>query len=541
VRGGMQINQVEIESDSDWLRARGILATTDVETTQAYLDFINAEVAAISDLLAQLEKIPDIDPSKLTLPGGKGGGAEGQSLAQQVLEAQRQREIEQMGSLGQALAAINDKWDKALADQHLSSHALDEAARAHAAAIKAAKGNAEAIKAADAAYQRQLHHIHETEEAIDAANKEREKEIALARQQATKEVYGKIKDWNKDPNASGTPQGQYAEILAQGQSLREEFLLTAKEAGWSAERVAKGLERIDAGTRVQIKALTDNIVNGLGLPMQSAAAKAKGLGDTISFLRARVADGTISAQKYGEVIGEMSRQSGNELLQLAGNILDQMSKSGVAAEESAKIKAALDEANFDLQVAQLNFLYQQYLTLGLISDEVKKRLDEALGIINDPKNRPTFDWRSYMPQDNASSTSAATSAANSAEQQRVDDERRRKEILDQIAEWNHAGESDAVQQLRQLREKFDGMVADAHRLGIELSQLQGAYGNAVADFWDKTLKPFEQASTQTAAARLAEINKQFDELIAAAQQFGGDASRIEADRRAEIAGSGTRP
>jgi hypothetical protein len=152
-------------------------------------------------------------------------------------------------------------------------------------------------------------------------------------------------------------------------------------------------------------------------------------------------------------------------------------------------------------------------------------MEELLGFVNDPSNWPDFSSPDYYNPPPPPPAGGGGSAGGPDE-----DERRRQQILDQIEAWNSLSEPQTTRRLRDLNEVFVEMRADAVRLGISVQDLASAYGVAVGDFWDQALAPYEDQNLTTTVGRLAEINQTFDEMTAAAQQYGGDLARIEAAR-----------
>lgn len=490
---------------------------------EAALGQIDVALASAQAVIDSLVAITDQELADALARLGKGGGgadAGGLSLADQVRDAARQRELAQTSAYSQGLAAINDKWDKAIGDQHLGADAAAKAAREHQAAVEAA-GKLEkdkvgaAMRAADERYQRELAGIAKTQAAIEAANKEREAEIALLRQQTIADLYGKVRDFEKDPNAGSTPQGQLAGIIAQANALRAEFVQTASELGLGSDRIAKGLKRIGDAMTAQVAALAATVISGLGLPMEQTREKIKGLGDSVSFLRDMAASGIISTMKLGDVLGQLGNQATTDLLGQAAALLEQEGRF----DEADKARRLADELNFELQVLQFNFLLDSYEALGILSAAQRAELEDIRALINDPANQPNFNLPA--PQRPSKEAAAASTASNS-------DDSRRQAILDQITAWNDLGKPDATKGLRDLNATFVSMSADAQRLGISLASLSSAYGKAVEDFWDKALAPYE--ASQNLVDQLGQINKTFDDLVAAARQYGGDQARIERDR-----------
>lgn len=414
VGGGLARN--DINAGYDYVVAKGTLLKAEVSLYQQHLSALEAQLAAINQVIDGLIAIPDINPDDIKVPRTRGGGRgadDRDSLMDQVIAARRQRELAQMSEFARQQAEINQRWDEAIRGQGLQANALDKARRAHEAAIKAANGNAEAIRKADEAFQRATRRIRQSQEAIDAANKEREEELRLLREGAIADLYGRLRGYEEGAAGTGSgPLSGLAAIRREAEAMRVAFNKEAAELHFGAERIARGLARISAAERARVAALTEQVIDGLGLPMEALQDRVNLLGETIGFLRDRMADGTISAERFGGIFAQMQRQAESELLGLAQGILENMGQT----QEAAAVKAALEEANFDIQVAQLNFLFQQYQALGLLSDAAADRIQRALDIINNPANRPSFgpppppaDTRRFLGYDDAPTTSGGAS------------------------------------------------------------------------------------------------------------------------------------
>lgn len=500
-----------------------------VMRAQIELNLIKLEIQKMDTSLALWQEWSDIwqQAWNLTLDpnfgkpgkGAGGGGNKGpSSLQQAIIDSQRELAMGAMGDFQRQVAQTNTKWDDLIKEAGLHSDAMAEATRRHEAAIKAAHGNADAIAAANAAYERAIKNIHATAAEIAEANHQRELELQLIRDQAHERVDSALHPQNQWESQAADIQKAYEDIRKANQALRD--------AG------VKGVDpkwRVNAAERAEMAALAEKAIDSLGLPMEALKDRVQGMGDALAFAKKMADEGIISQERYGEVLAQVQQQAGQEVMGMAADLLDQMGNS----DEAAKLRRMMQVAEFELQRAQLNFLYQQYHLLRLLSPAVEAALTHALEVINgfDPNNLPLpgASGQRFHGYEDAGSGSG-TDAARQAE----DDAKRRKEILDQIAEWNHAGESAAASGLRDLRDEMVAMQADAARLGISLAELAAANANAVADFWDQTLEPYESGRTQNLLEQAAAINDQFDELIAAAREFGGDEARIQADRASEL-------
>lgn len=480
------IGRAHLEVREGLVRAEGELVRAEINVLanlQTAIAAVDAALASVDIVLGALPEIISEEEIQRALRGiggrGAGGGGRGddQARLRDLLEDSR---LARASDYERELAAINKKWDEAIPLAHGNRVLLDEIARA------------------------------------------RREETEALRQQRVEAGYGRLRDYERGALDDGSPQSQLQGIRDEAQQVRDEFLDMAEELGFGADRIARGIARINAAEQARVRALTEDVIDGLGDPMEAIRDRARDLGQTLSFLRDRVADGTVTTERFAQVFGAMQSQASTELLDLTAQVLERMG----ADQRAAEIRAQLEEANFLLQVAQLNALFTYYRDLGLLTEEAVAIIEGALDFINDPANRPDFRRETGPPPGGGyGGGDASATAAN-------DDARRREEIRRQIREWNELGRPEVTRELRELNATFVSMRADAGRLGISLSELQAAYGNAVEQFWDEALAPYEEG--QGLDVQLSAIHEQFDAMIAAAQQYGGDLDRIEAARREAV-------
>lgn len=167
--------------------------------------------------------------------------------------------------------------------------------------------------------------------------------------------------------------------------------------------------QLQADRIAALSVAAEDEITSLGLPAEATRKKIYDLSKSLGDLWAEFVHGAISGDRLKQVIAEISDQSSTEVLSMAQSLLSAMGQTA----EAAKVKKALDTANFLLQVYQLNTLYKGWLALGVISDGTKKIMDEALAIINDPKNMPSFDGTSS----NGTGPNPANALADAANQQ----------------------------------------------------------------------------------------------------------------------------
>jgi hypothetical protein len=371
-----RLDGAEIGSEREYMNAKGLLLKAEVSLWQQHLDALEANMAAINLIIEGLSAIPNIELPEIHLPrSGRGGAAgSGTDLGQMIRDSQATLAQRGMSDFQIQLAAIRDKWKEATEAASGHGNALRNATRRHEEAIAAAKGNAAAIAKANQAYEHEKHRIDATAASIAAANKQRDLEIAALKEDAQARHDADLKPYLEDWGKSDWNK-RFDDLQAFFAEKRKE-----------ARGIGRPVWKVDEANRRANAQLAEEAIGSLGLPMESTREQVKALGDTLGFLRDRVADGTLSAERFADVMGQLQKKSEAELYGLASGLLEATGNTA----EAAKFKAYLEEANFELQVANLQFLFAQYKLLGLLGPEAIKALEAALGWITDPKNRPNF-------------------------------------------------------------------------------------------------------------------------------------------------------
>ncbi len=356
VENQMDLAYVETDIAAWGVEQRGSLAQQSAEIAQAEvtvrqaagqasIEILRAQLEAINQSMAALEAIKPINMSEIHLPGGShgGGASSGPSRAEQIADFLKEIDQTARGGLPQAVQAIMDLSDR-----------LAEMSR----------------RAAE---------LGVSEERIAAARQ------ALIDQQKAS-ILDPVRQY-LDPSQGGTAgmnqweQGS-ADIRRAFEEARAANQALIDETG---ER-AIAFWRLNEAEIAALHTLAEEAVDSLGLPLENTRDQIAAWTDTLAFLAESLESGAMSAERYGEVIGQVAQQAEVQFLTLAQSILDQMG----ATKESAAIKAKLEEANFLMQIAQLNLLFNALSALGKLGQELQDKLAPILGFINDPANWPDF-------------------------------------------------------------------------------------------------------------------------------------------------------
>lgn len=303
-----------------------------------------------------------------------------------------------------------------------------------------------------------------------------------------------------------------SEFENQAQSIRDRFeeIRQANEALLDQEdELFTARWKINLAEQRALEQLAEQVITGLGLPMEQAQARVDRWAESIDLLQRMLDDGVISAERFGEVMAQAMQMADAELLGLTAGILDQMG----ASQQAAEFRARLEEANFHLQVAQLNFLYQQYLELGLISDEVAENLAETLAFINNPDNWPDFSAPPPPPPPPPPPTASGPD---------IDSVRQRLE--DQIEAWERLPLGDVTREALSLTDQLEEMRDAAREAGLSTAALDRAFRTAVSTFVDDVLGPFEDLNLSPLERELRDLEAHFEDIRAAFAEVGATAA-----------------
>lgn len=288
----------------------------------------------------------------------------------------------------------------------------------------------------------------------------------------------------------------------------------------------KLVEPILEAQRIQRQQLAESAIDSLGLPLENTRKQAKALTDALDYLAIAQADGSISAERYAEIIAQSQTMAMTTLYGMAASLLEQTGGLEMAAEMRAKIA----EMQFDMEVAQLELLYKTVLAAGLLSDEAKANMEAALAFIKDPANRPDFTQIG-----NAGGPGPADND-NEQEQQAEDLARLRQSVLDQIQAWRDLAIDPVTKQARELTKQLAELRANAIKAGVSMADVNAAWAIARADFIRQQLAPYEGLADPL-GNELKAINQHFFDLANAFREIGASAeemARLETARQDAI-------
>jgi hypothetical protein len=121
--------EAEVELSGAYLEAMGEVLGTAATA-------LEAQIAAINELIASLEAIPPIDFGNLHISNLGGGGGLGDSIANDREQLDRllaDFDLSQLGEVARAFAELNERWDEAAELAHGNAVQLERVAAAREA------------------------------------------------------------------------------------------------------------------------------------------------------------------------------------------------------------------------------------------------------------------------------------------------------------------------------------------------------------------------------------------------------------------------
>jgi hypothetical protein len=265
--------------------------------------------------------------------------------------------------------------------------------------------------------------------------------------------------------------------------------------------------------RIQQQQLAEEAIGQLGLPLEATRKQAQALVEALDYLRRAQAEGAVSAERYAEVIAGTQIQAMQTLYGMAAGLLEQTGNLELAAEMRARIA----EAQFDIEVAQLELLYQTVLAAGLLSEEAQANLAAAIAFIKDPANRPDFTQIG-----DAGGGGGGFVPDNDNDQAQQDLASLRQSVLDQMQAWRDLAIDPVTKQARDLNRVLEETRANARLAGISLADVNAAFAFARADFIKQQLAPYADIGNELQAGYDA-INAHFDDVRQAFIDIGASA------------------
>lgn len=452
-----------------------------VAQMQQASDLIGQEIDATNKLIDDLNKIKPIDPSTVKLPatGGSSSGSSAASTLASALStlqtAMRNLAEFALSPYRAALAQINDKYDDA---------------------IKAAGKNKKAV-----------------EDLIAA----RQAEIDLLNLQTRASIWTNITPYVQEAHGLSPFEQQLKDLATKFAGYTQ----AAKDAGGSAQL-------LNAILTAQHQALLDlgkQLIQSLNLPLEQTRQTAEAYLTSLTDLNAALQAGAIDQATYNRVIGELADQMTGQLMGMLQGLIN---STGNAA-EMAKAKAQIDQANFALQLAQANLLYNTLLAAGAITPAIQAAVLPFLTWLNDPSHWPDFTKLDAPPPPTSStgagstpSTDIATLTAN---------------VQAQIAAWNAGVLGQAAKQAQTLKDQYTALVTAAGNYSWVLNGLDAAYANAKENLVGTILTPFENLDESALNKQLDTLQSQLADAAQALTILGAssaDFARLAKDSQAAL-------
>jgi len=376
-------------------------------------------------------------------------------------------------------------------------------------------------------------------EGLEEANRLRDEAI---RRFADERVRDPIRDFVGPGMMAGGRRDMSAEER-EAARIREQFdaVREANEALLESEgELAEARWVVNAAEREALRQLAESVIDTFGLPMEQARDAAQRMRERLDFLNDMLEEGAIDAQRFGQVMGEVSEQAQLELFQIAAGLLDQMGNT----EEAQELRRRIEEANFHIQIAQLNFLFEQYVALGLISGETEENMRRLLAFINDPENWP--DFSDLVPAPPPGGVGGFGGGGFGGTSPAETDDQAAQRLLDQL----RAATADALGPIESITTQMDMMRDEAMRLrhafarmGVDfqdvIDQIDELERMRIAEVFDQAMDPLRELQDRltfgSAEFSGLSLRQQFESNLTRAQALLAQASPDNANQEQRLA------
>lgn len=306
---------------------------------------ITQQIAAITQLIGALAAIPDIKPGEIKLPGNKGKGVgAGQSMEDRISAA--------FGVLG------------------LSSLELEERLKTLADALKLLRTQGELTKEqlVELGSNMFMDILGQMAQVID--DSETLRMLEEARYDAQKINW--MIEIERLKLLGVLNEEQYQKLLGYLNALPPD--LPGGEDSSAADDAVEKARKIE------------EIIDSLGSPLESLRDSFAQQADAIWRLRRGLIDGSISADRFAEIMAEIADQAAMSVMGMAADILETMGRG----EEAARMKYELEKLAFKIKVMELKMSLEHYLKLNLINQEM---YDAMMKIVADAEK---FKWPPFV-------------------------------------------------------------------------------------------------------------------------------------------------
>ncbi len=281
------------------------------------------------------------------------------------------------------------------------------------------------------------------------------------------------------------------------------------------------LDPILAALEIEVLAFAEGVVDGLGLPLEQARDRASGLADQVELLTQLMEDGAISVERFDGVMGELSQQAELSVLGMAAEIQDRLGNT----EEAAQIRAQVDRISFELKIAELQIMYEQYKVLGLISDETGALIDGLLLTLSETDLDELFT-PPETPTGGSASQGSGGNPIDEIEQRAQEMER----IRQALTAWREMPLHDLVREAQQMTALRDQLREDAGQIvggHVLLDEIDEAFALGVSGFVDQALERYEDLGQSDLIRDRDKILEDFQAMHEAFTELGAGAEAFD--------------
>ncbi len=320
------LREQELAAEIGYLKARAAITTATSDLTSQAIAVINAQLAAIDQILANLDALGPIDVGSINIPSAGGGG---RRQEREALE-DRLREI--------ILGGLSDTEGELARRQQQIEELVAEIGRLGPNAALAAEA------------------------------------LGLLRQQLGEEIRQEVADALNGPaSRTGLTEGRQG-ILDHWQEIEDAVRAHLQATG---ERIIT-FWQINAAREAALAAWVNDQIEGFGLPLEETRASIATYHERMVFLQQAFEDGAISLDRYQDVAHQLAQQLESDALGLAAGLLEVAG----ASDEAAEVRKAIAVLQFEIDRRRLNMLYAEIAATEELSEAEAARWERLLGIIN---------------------------------------------------------------------------------------------------------------------------------------------------------------
>ena len=313
----------------------------------------------------------------------------------------------------------------------------------------------------------------------------------------------------------------YLAMEQQLQSIRDETaewrtaLLEAEET--LGETIGQ-IEALETAERLRLQALGEDLISGLGLPLDQVRQRVGQMAATIQFLRTNQDALSISAERFAEVVRGVGEQG---FASIAGGLLDLIGDE----EQFAETRGILERRLFEARIAQYRLEFELLAAQGVFLEDELAMMRDLFDFV-DANLDSLFEDRANAANDNFSSSGLPSSVITPFPDDPVEAARA---FMEQLAAMSAQAEESPLAQIHGemgiLRDRaFELRPALAilgHQFEDVVAQIDALEAARIAEIFDQALDPLRSIQDSLTFGGLSSLNPraQFEESYSTAQRL----------------------